>query len=104
MTAATWILAIATTALAAEGGTAVWKYLRIRPGCTRRELQAIHREITLLQHATWLSVSASGNASEVADKVRNMLFLDGWRPDTQLAEQAGQYNLSGIQEDPGGWT
>lgn len=99
MLAATWILAIATTALAIEGGTAVWKYVHLRPGRNRRDIEAMQREITLLHHAAWMDVSREnqGTTSEGDDKIRDMLMLDGWRPDMDLAGQAGSWDLSRIQ-------
>jgi hypothetical protein len=102
MTIATWILAIATAALAIEGGTALLKWTdRLRPGRTRRELEEIHRQITLLQHAVWMDVAAEGQGSrtDVDEKVRTMLMLDGWRPDMDLAAQAGYFSLDRLREE-----
>jgi hypothetical protein len=102
MTVATWILAIATTLLAIEGGTALLKWTdRLRPGRTRRELNQMRRQITLLQHAAWMDVATAGQGSrtDVDEKVRNMLMLDGWRPDMGLAGQAGYFSMSRIQDD-----
>jgi hypothetical protein len=96
MTIATWILAIATLALAVEGGTALLQWTnRLRPGRTSRELAAMHREITLLQHAAWMDVANAGQGTrpEVDEKVRAMLMLDGWTPDMHLAEQAGYFDI-----------
>jgi hypothetical protein len=101
MTIATWILAIATVALAVEGGTALLQWTsRLRPGRTRRELAAIQRQITLLQHAAWMDVSRGGQGTQNQgdDKVRAMLMLDGWRPDMQFAEQAGYFDLHRLRE------
>lgn len=60
-------------------------------GRIRRELEELSREITLLHTAAWMDVSTAGQGSrtDVDEKVRAMLLLDGWRPDMQLAEQAG---------------
>ncbi len=53
MTVATWILVIATLALAIEGGTALLQWMEhLRPGRTRREIEQVKRQITLLQHAS----------------------------------------------------
>lgn len=104
MLIATWIAAVATVALAAEGGTAVFKYIRVRPGRTQRELDAMHRQITLLQHAAWIDVSRENQGDRGDDEVRAMLMLDGWRPDMKLAEQAGYFSLSRIQGDVPGVT
>ena len=101
MTIATWIFAIATLALAVEGGTALLQWTdRIRPGRTRRELDQMHRQITLLQHAVWMDVATAGQGTrpDVDEKVRAMLMLDGWTPDMQLAEQAGYFNLDRLRE------
>ena len=107
MTIATWILAIATTALAIEGGTALLQWTdRLRPGRTRRELDAMQRQITLLQHAAWIDVATAGQGSrtDVDEKVRAMLMLDGWRPDTTLAGQAGYVSMDVLYEDVPGVT
>lgn len=106
MTVATWILAIATAALAIEGGTAVFKYIRVRPGRNRRDIEAMQREIALLHHAAWMDVSGEnqGSRTDIDDKVRAMLMLDGWRPDLTLAEEAGYFNLSRLQDDGTGVT
>jgi hypothetical protein len=83
MTVATWILAIATTVLALEGGTALLQWTnRLRPGRTRRELDELRREVTLLHTAAWMDVSTAGQGrrTEVDEKVRTMLMLDGWHP------------------------
>jgi hypothetical protein len=106
MLVATWILAIATAALAVEGGTAVFKYIRVRPSRNRRDIEALHREVKLLHHAAWMDVSGEnqGTRTDVDDKVRAMLMLDGWRPDMDLAEEAGYFNLSRIQGDVAGVT
>ncbi len=101
MTVATWILAIATTVLAIEGGTALLAWTdRLRPGRTRRELDALRREVNLLHHAAWIDVATAGQGSrtDVDEKVRTMLMLDGWRPDMDLTEQAGYFNLDRIRE------
>lgn len=105
MTVATWILAIATLALAAEGGTALLKWTdRLRPGRTRRELDEMHRQITFLQHAAWMDVARAGQGTgpEGDEKVRAMLMLDGWAPDMNLAEQAGYFDIRRLHgEVPG---
>src|SRR5450755_3151546 len=96
MTIATWILAIATTVLALEGGTALLQWTnRLRPGRTRRELDELRREVALLHTAAWMDVTTAGQGrrTDVDEKVRAMLMLDGWRPDIQLAEQAGYDEL-----------
>jgi hypothetical protein len=100
MTIATWILAIATTAIAVEGGTALLQWTnRLRPGRTRRELEQLRREVALLHHAAWIDVATAGQGSrtDVDEKVRTMLMLDGWRPDMDLAEQAGYFNLDRLR-------
>jgi hypothetical protein len=100
MTVATWILAIATVALAAEGGTAVWKYIHVRPGRTRRELAAMREEIALLRLAAWMDVATAGQGTrrDIDERIRALLMSDGWRPDVQAAEQAGYFDLSRIQD------
>ena len=101
MTIATWILAIATVFLALEGGTALLTWTdRLRPGRSRRELDQLRREVALLHTAAWMDVTTAGQGSrtDVDDKVRTMLMLDGWRPDIQLAEQAGYFNLDRLRE------
>lgn len=100
MTAATWVLAIATLALAVEGGTALYGWLaHLHVGRRRRELDEIHREITLLQHAVWMSAAPAGQGThaDVDEKVRAMLMLDGWRPDADLAERAGYFNIDRLR-------
>lgn len=100
MTAATWVLAIATCALAVEGGTALLKWMQsLRIGRTKRELAAIKRELTLLHHAVWMDVSRvnQGSASDGDEKVRVMLMLDGWRPDLDFAEQAGYFRMDRLR-------
>jgi hypothetical protein len=101
MIVATWILAIATTVLAIEGGTALLAWTdRLRPGRTRRELDALRREVTLLHTAAWMDVTtaAQGSQTEVDEKVRAMLALDGWQPDMDLAAQAGYFSMSRLRE------
>jgi hypothetical protein len=96
MTVATWILAVATMLLAIEGGTAVLKWTdALRPGKARRELAELRREVTLLHHAAWMDVTTAGQGTRtnVDEKVRAMLMLDGWRPDMDLAESAGYFSL-----------
>jgi hypothetical protein len=96
MTIATWILAIATTVLAIEGGTALLQWTnRLRPGRTKRELEQLQREVTLLHTAAWMDVATAGQGTrpDVDEKVRAMLMLDGWRPDMDLAEQAGYFSM-----------
>jgi hypothetical protein len=105
MTVATWILAIATAVLAIEGGTALLTWTdRLRPGRTRRELDQIRREVSLLHHAAWIDVTAEGQGEryEVDEKVRTMLMLDGWRPDPELAEQAGYFSMDRLRGDTPG--
>ncbi len=105
-TAATWILAIATVALAVEGGTALLQWTdRLRPGRTRRELEALRREVTLLHHAIWIDVTTAGQGSrpQIDEKVRTMLMIDGWKPDMTMAERAGYFSLDRLQGGtPGG--
>jgi RHS repeat-associated protein len=57
----------------------------------------LRREVTLLHTAAWMDVTTAGQGtrSHIDDKVRAMLMLDGWRPDIQLAEQAGSYGYTG---------
>jgi hypothetical protein len=101
MTIAAWILAIATTVLALEGGAALLQWTnRLRPGRTRRELDQMHRQITLLQHAVWMDVATAGQGTrpDVDEKVRAMLMLDGWAPDMDLAEQAGYFSMDHLRE------
>jgi hypothetical protein len=101
MTIATWILAIATVAIAVEGGTALLQLTaQLRPGRTRRELEQIKRQIMLLQHAAWMDVATAGQGTrtQVDEKVRAMLMLDGWRPDMSLAEQAGYFDIDRLHE------
>ncbi len=104
-TVATWILAISTAPLALEGGTAVRKWTdRLRPGRTRRELDQIRREVSLLHHAAWMDVTTAGQGDRDAidERVRAILMLDGWHPDVHLAEQAGYFSLDRLQgETPG---
>jgi hypothetical protein len=66
----------------------------------RRELDAINRQISLPQHAAWMDVAGEGQGSctEVDEKVRAMLMLDGWRPDMKLAEQAGYVGLDVVRD------
>ena len=101
MTVATWILAIATTVLAIEGGTALLAWTdRLRPGRTRRELAQLRREVNLLHHAAWMDVTTAGQGSrtDVDEKVRTMLMHDGWRPDMDLVEQARYFSLDRLGE------
>jgi len=74
---------------------------RLRPDRTRRELDELRREVVLLHTAAWMDVSAAGQGSrtDVDEKVRAMLMLDGWRPDMDLAEQVGYFNLNRLRED-----
>ena len=102
MLLATWILAIATLALAIEGGTALLQWTsRLRPGKTRRELDALRREVELLHTAAWMDVTGAGQGSrsELDEKVRALLMTGGWRPDMDLAEQAGYFNLDRLGSD-----
>lgn len=57
-------------------------------------------EITLLQHAVWMSAATEnqGTQADVDEKVRAMLMLDGWRPDMSLAEQAGYFNIDRLRD------
>ena len=106
MTVATWILAIATVALALEGGAALKGWFdHLRLGRTKRELEQIKREISLIHHAAWMGVTTAGqgNQNEVNEKIQRMLRFDGWTPDTGFMEQAGYFDLRRIQEDPGEW-
>ena len=105
MTIATWILAIATAALAIEGGAALrgW-FAHLQLGRRKRELAEIKRDITLVRHAVWMDVASAGQGdrSQVNEKVRRMLQLDGWAPDVALMEQAGYFNLGRLYgEVPG---
>ena len=96
MEIATWILAGATLLLAIEGGTALLQWTnRLRPGRTRRELQQLQREVTLLHTAAWMDVATAGQGTriDVDEKVRTILMLDGWHPDLDLAEQAGYFSM-----------
>ena len=107
MTVATWILAIATVVLAIEGGTALLQWTaRLRPGGTRHEIDQLKRQITLLQHAVWMDVASAGQGqrSDIDERVRAMLMLDGWRPDMTLAEHAGYFNLDRLWGDDSGET
>lgn len=105
MIVATWILAIATAALAVEGGAALrgW-FAHLQLGRRKRELAEIKREISLVRHAMWMDVAAAGqrNRTQVDEKVRRMLQLDGWTPDTELMEQAGYFDLRRLQDDSWG--
>jgi hypothetical protein len=105
MTVATWILAIATAALAVEGGAALrgW-FAHLQLGRRKRELAEIQREISLVRHAMWMDVTAAGqgNRTQVDEKVRRMLQLDGWTPDTELMGQAGYFDLRRLQDDSWG--
>jgi hypothetical protein len=105
MTIATWILAISTLMLAIEGGAALRGWLaHLQVGKRRRELEEIRRQITLLRHAVWMDVTTAGQGSrtDVDEKVRSMLMLDGWRPDMSLVKQAGYFDLGGLYgEVPG---
>jgi hypothetical protein len=99
MLIAAWILAIATTVLAIEGGTALIQWTnRLRPGRTRRELDQLRREVELLHTAAWMDVTTAGQGPrpEIDDKVRAMLTLDGWQPDLDLAGQAGYADMGRI--------
>jgi hypothetical protein len=116
MLIATSILAAATVVLAIEGAAFLRNWLTsIRPGSTRRELDQLRSEIgelrsetdqlrrrtDLLQHAAWLSVSATGQSYEVADKVRSMVMLDGWRPDDALRGEVRDYSLGRLMDTGG---
>jgi len=72
-------------------------------GRTRRELEQIKREISLVHHAAWMGVTAAGQGYQyqVDEKIQRMLRLDDWTPDTALMELAGYVDLSRLQEDPG---
>lgn len=96
MTVATWILAIATVALAIEGGAALRGWLaHLQVGRRKRELAEIRRDITLVRHAVWMDVATAGQGdrSQVDEKVRRMLQLDGWIPDVAFMEQAGYFDM-----------
>jgi hypothetical protein len=71
------------------------------PGRTRRELDELRREVELLYTAAWMDVSTAGQGSrtDVDDKVRAMLMLDGWQPDMRLTEQAGYFDIRRIQDN-----
>jgi len=73
---------------------------RLRPGRTTRCLNDLQRQITVLQHAAWIDVARAGQGSrtDVDERVRTMLMLDGWRPDMSLAEQAGYFNLDRLRK------
>lgn len=98
MTAATWVLAIATAAIALEGGTAVWKYLRIRPGRTRGEIDGIKNQLALLRHAMWMDVTTSGQGQrpQIDERIRNLLSSDGWQPDMEYVQTFGYFDLHRI--------
>lgn len=68
-------------------------------GRTKRELETLRREVTLLHHAAWMDVSRAGqgSASDGDEKVRNMLMLDGWHPDITLAEEAGYFSMDRLR-------
>ena len=105
MTVATWILAIATAALAVEGGAALrgwFAHLQLRR--RKRELAEIRHEISLVRHAMWMDVATAGQGdrTQVDEKVRRMLQLDGWTPDVALMEQAGYSDLRRLQDDSWG--
>ena len=51
-----------------------------------------------------VSAAGQGSRTDVDEKVRAMLMLDGWRPDMRLAEQAGYFSLSRLQDDGTGIT
>jgi len=74
---------------------------RLRPRLTRRELQQLKRQVTLLQPAVWIGVATAsqGERTDIDERVRTMLVLDGWRPDIQLAEQAGYFSMDRVRED-----
>jgi hypothetical protein len=61
MVIATWMLAIATVALAIEGGAALpaW-FVHFQHGRRKRELAEIRRDIALVQHALWMDVATAG--------------------------------------------
>ena len=105
MTVATWILAIATAALAIEGGAALRGWLtHLQLGRRKRELAEIKDEISLVRHAMWMDVATAGQGdrTQVDEKVRRMLQLDGWTPDVALMERAGYADLRRLQDDSWG--
>lgn len=107
MTIATWILALATVALAVEGATFLRQWIaQIRPGRRQRELEELRRQITILHHAAWMDVTTAsqGTRTEVDEKVRTMLQLDGWAPDMALMERAGYFNMARLRGDVPGVT
>lgn len=97
---ANWLLALATAAVAIEGGAAVLKYIdRLGPGRTRRELDVIHEEVALLRHAVWMDITRAGQGdvpSKVDERIRNLLMSDGWTPDMDLAQRFGYFDLHRI--------
>ena len=100
MTGATWVLAIATCALALEGGTALLKWMQsLRVGKTKREIAAIKRELAILHRAAWMDVARAGQGDQASgdEKVRNMLMLGGWRPDLEFTEQAGYFRMDKLR-------
>jgi hypothetical protein len=103
MTIATWILAIATAALAIEGGTALQQWItRLRPGKAQRELGALQDQITLLRHAVWMDVTRADQGdvpSKLDDRVRDLLMSDGWRPDRDYVRRFGYFDLHRIMTD-----
>lgn len=92
---ADWITAAGTAALAIEGGGVVARWAFSRKGARRRELDAIHRRLDLVEHAVWLGATPAGQGEQprVDQQVLRMLMLDGWQPDTTLTERAGRFGM-----------
>jgi hypothetical protein len=49
-----------------------------------------------------VAAAGQGNRTEVDEKVRRMLQLDGWTPDVEFMEQAGYADLRRLQDDTWG--
>ena len=88
-----WLTSIRPGSTRREGGQ-----LRSEIAESRSETDQLRRRIDLLQNATWLNVSATGEAYEDNDKVRSMIMLDGWRPDDALRGQVGDYSLDRLMD------
>lgn len=79
-------------------------FAHLQLGRRRRELVEIRRDIALVRHAMWMDVASAGQGdrSQVDEKVRRMLQLDGWTPDVALMEQAGYFDMGRLYcEVPG---
>ena len=46
-----------------------------------------------------MAPAGQGDRTDIDERVRTMLMLDGWRPDMDLAEQVGYFNLNRLRED-----